>query len=219
MPFYDEMADIVQELLAPEDDDGLGQGAVLLKRVTTADPENEWEEPVETVQTWLLRAVVRRVSTKYVDGTLILATVNQVTFAVPAVVQAMMDLMTIDGKEPHHEGPATSVGRRDCCGLHRVHSGIGDRNARIHSVRHFWLLGLLRHGNHPRAGSESVCRGNPRHCDHHPQQQRQHPVARKAWCGLGCRLGLAATLRPILECAEIVDVLVTHVFQHLAAEC
>lgn len=99
MPFYDEMADMVQELLAPEEEDGLGQGSVQLRRVTTTPGPNEWDPPVEVTETWELSAAVRRVSTKYVDGTLILATDNQVTFAVPATVPLMTDTLVIDGRE------------------------------------------------------------------------------------------------------------------------
>lgn len=92
--FYDEMRGVADELLGE-----FAQGAVLLRRVTVTPPANEWEEPTETVETWPLKAAVRRVSTKYVDGTLILATDNQVTFAVPGTAPSMTDMLTIDGKE------------------------------------------------------------------------------------------------------------------------
>ncbi|MER9543923.1 hypothetical protein NKI72_17860 [Mesorhizobium sp. M0437] len=46
-----------------------------------------------------LEAAARRVSQKYVDGTLIVATDNQITFAVPAVVPAMTDTLIVDGAE------------------------------------------------------------------------------------------------------------------------
>lgn len=97
--FYDDMADMARELLAPEDEGGLGQGDVHLKRVTTTPGPNEWDPPTETVATWELVAAVRRVSTKYVDGTLIVASDNQVTFAVPATVPLMTDHLVIDGRE------------------------------------------------------------------------------------------------------------------------
>lgn len=42
---------------------------------------------------------MRRVEQKYVDGTLIVATDNQVTFAVPAIEPAMSDVLVIDGAE------------------------------------------------------------------------------------------------------------------------
>lgn len=91
--FYDEMRGVADELLGE-----FKQGSVQLKRVTTTPGPNEWDPPTETVETWELSAAVRRVSTKYVDGTLILASDNQVTFAVPATVPLMTDTLVIDGR-------------------------------------------------------------------------------------------------------------------------
>ncbi|WP_246675226.1 hypothetical protein [Mesorhizobium sp. B2-3-4] len=101
MGFYDEMAEMVTELLQSDADGGLGQGIVQLKRETPGvpDPDQLWVPVEPSVETWPLEAVVRRVSQKYVDGTLIVATDNQVTFAVPEVVPAMTDLLVIDGVE------------------------------------------------------------------------------------------------------------------------
>lgn len=99
MPFYDEMALMVQDVLLPDAEGGLGQGTVRLKRITVTPPANEWDEPVETVVTYPLKASVRTVSQKYIDGTLIIAGDRQVTFAVPGTVPAMTDLLTIDGKD------------------------------------------------------------------------------------------------------------------------
>lgn len=97
--FYTDAADMMQEMLVPTSEGGLGQGLVQLKRVTTTPGENSWDPPTETSVTYPLKAAVRRVSTKYVDGTLILATDNQVTFAVPTVTPLMTDTLVIDGKE------------------------------------------------------------------------------------------------------------------------
>jgi hypothetical protein len=83
--FYEEMADMVQELLAPEDEDGLGQGVVQLKRVTLGTPPNEWTPAPETVETWPLSATVKRMHQRYENGVLIVETGDMVTFAVPAV--------------------------------------------------------------------------------------------------------------------------------------
>lgn len=104
MTFYDEMRGVADELLGE-----FKQGSVQLKRVTTTPGPNEWDPPTETVETWELSAAVRRVSTKYIDGTLIIATDNQVTFAVPATVPKMAhdteeetrvtDTLVIDGAE------------------------------------------------------------------------------------------------------------------------
>ncbi|MGN6538948.1 MAG: hypothetical protein ACTHKQ_24875 [Mesorhizobium sp.] len=97
--FYDDMADMVQELLAPEDEDGLGQGTVSLKRVTTTPGENEWDPPTETSKTWPLKAAVKRVDQRYEDGVLIVATVDVVTFAVPSTVPVITDALVIDGRQ------------------------------------------------------------------------------------------------------------------------
>lgn len=90
MPFYDEMAEIVQEMLAPEEEDGLGQGTVLLKRITIGPPPNEWTPGEETVTTWPLKAAVKRQHQRYENGVLIVETGDMVTFAVPAVVPQLV---------------------------------------------------------------------------------------------------------------------------------
>lgn len=94
--FYDEMRGVADELLGE-----FKQGSVVLKRETPGipDPDKPWEPVEPTAETWELSAAVRRVSTKYVDGTLIIATDNQVTFAVPATVPLMTDHLVIDGRE------------------------------------------------------------------------------------------------------------------------
>jgi hypothetical protein len=97
--FYDDIGDMVQDLLLPDAEGGLGQGTVQLKRTVTTPGADPWDPPSEDVTAYTLKAAVRRVSTKYVDGTLILATDNQVTFAVPAVTPLMTDTLSIDGKD------------------------------------------------------------------------------------------------------------------------
>ncbi len=76
--FYDEMADMARELLAPESAGGLGQGVITVVRTTDGKPDDwpTWEpwEGVETVKTYLLRGAVSGVSKELVDGTTILAT-------------------------------------------------------------------------------------------------------------------------------------------------
>lgn len=94
MPFYDDMAAMATELLTE-----FAQGTVLLKRTVTTPEENRWDTPTETVTSYALKATVRTVSQKYVDGTLILAGDRMVTFAVPSITPAMTDLLSIDGKD------------------------------------------------------------------------------------------------------------------------
>lgn len=44
--FYDDMADVVREMLAPTSDGGLGQGSIALVRyVPGAAPTNPWDPP------------------------------------------------------------------------------------------------------------------------------------------------------------------------------
>jgi hypothetical protein len=93
MGFYDDMADVASEVLAE-----FKQGVVTLVRSTTTipDPAEPWNKTVTTAS-YSLNASVRRVEGDYVDGALILATDNQVTFAVPAVTPVLADKITIDG--------------------------------------------------------------------------------------------------------------------------
>ncbi len=76
--FYDEMADMGRELLAPESAGGLGQGIITVERTEQAEMPPDWPtwEPWEgaiTIKTYLLRGAVSGVSKELVDGTSILA--------------------------------------------------------------------------------------------------------------------------------------------------
>lgn len=99
MGFYDEMAAMVQDVLLPDTEGGLGQGAISLKRVTTVPGENPWDPPTETEVTYPLKAAVKRLHQRYENGVLIVETGDMVTFAVPDVVPALTDTLVIDGKE------------------------------------------------------------------------------------------------------------------------
>lgn len=99
MGFYDEMAAMVQDVLLPDTEGGLGQGDVSLKRVTTVPGENPWDPPTETAVTYPLKAAVKRLHQRYENGVLIVETGDMVTFAVPDVVPALTDTLVIDGKE------------------------------------------------------------------------------------------------------------------------
>ncbi len=74
------------------------QGSVQLRRVTLGTAPDEWTPPPETVETWQLKAAVRTVSVKYIDGTLIVAGDRMITFAVPATVPLMTDDLVVDGR-------------------------------------------------------------------------------------------------------------------------
>lgn len=46
LDFYDEMADVTRELLAPTSEGGLGQGSIeLIRYIGTAEPANAWDPP------------------------------------------------------------------------------------------------------------------------------------------------------------------------------
>lgn len=92
--FYEEMRGVADELLGE-----FKQGSVQLKRVTTLPGPNDWTPGEEAVETHDLSATVKRVDQRYENGVLIVETVDIVTFAVPAVVPAMTDLLVIDGRD------------------------------------------------------------------------------------------------------------------------
>lgn len=94
MGFYDDMQAVATDVLRE-----FKQGTVVLTRITAgaADPETSWIPGTPTTASYTLDAVVRRVEQKYVDGSLIVATDNQIITAVPPVGPAMTDQITIDG--------------------------------------------------------------------------------------------------------------------------
>ncbi|MGH2342569.1 hypothetical protein ACRC7T_13925 [Segnochrobactraceae bacterium EtOH-i3] len=97
--FYDDMASMVAELLAPETAGGLGQGTVTLTRMTagTPDPTAPWDPVAGTTETVPLLAAVRGAGRKWVDGETILATDLQAIIAVPAIMPVPGDVVTRDG--------------------------------------------------------------------------------------------------------------------------
>lgn len=105
MGFYNEMQDVASELL-----EEFKQGTVQLKRVTAAAGANPWEQGDETVTTYPLKAVVKRLHQRYEGGVLIVETGDMVTFAVPTIpastepeitanTPALTDTLVIDGSD------------------------------------------------------------------------------------------------------------------------
>ncbi|MER8957040.1 hypothetical protein NKH98_31125 [Mesorhizobium sp. M0833] len=90
--FYDDMAEMVTEVLQPDGEGGLGQGEVFLRR-----KHNRRSRPIDAMDTGHSdgdRLSARGRETPSLSeirrrGTLIVATDNQITFAVPAIVTAM----------------------------------------------------------------------------------------------------------------------------------
>jgi hypothetical protein len=87
--FYDEMRGVADELL-----DEFKQGSVQLRRETPGipDPDAPWEPVEPTVETWDLKAAVRRVHQRYENGVLIVQTGDGVTFAVAAMLIIQNDV-------------------------------------------------------------------------------------------------------------------------------
>lgn len=92
MGFYDEMGQMANELLLPDAQGGLGQGAVQIKRITVAPPQNNWTPGEETETIWTLRAAVRRLHQRYENGILIVETGDQI------VAGTMATLTMVDGE-------------------------------------------------------------------------------------------------------------------------
>ena len=92
MPFYDEMQQMVKDLLAPDSQGGLGQSdpnsqlKVVLTRTTPGvlDPERDWVEALPQVVSETLLAAVTGAE-EYADGSLVLATDRRVVAGVPTM--------------------------------------------------------------------------------------------------------------------------------------
>lgn len=84
MAFYQEMQDMVKDLLKPDTEGGLGQVTAVLVRVTpgAVDPARPECEVASDVQRETLRAAVSGPG-KYADGVTILTTDIKVVCAVP----------------------------------------------------------------------------------------------------------------------------------------
>jgi len=101
--FYDDLADMASELLAPASSGGLGQGVIQLIRVTpgAVDPDKPWlpVEPTEKPET--LKAAVRGVDSRLVGtevgSAVILASDRQVICAPPAMGYQAGDILSVDG--------------------------------------------------------------------------------------------------------------------------
>lgn len=86
MAFYQEMQDMVKDLLKPDTEGGLGQVTAVLVRTTpgAVDPEHPEVEVPPNEQKETLRAVASG-PVKYADGVTILATDYKIVAAIPAL--------------------------------------------------------------------------------------------------------------------------------------
>lgn len=108
--FYDEMADMARELLAPESAGGLGQGVITVVRTEQTPKPDDWPtwEPwngVETVKTYLLRGAVSNVARELVGGT---GMVDGTTILASDMVLICADWMALISTQTGDDDPVTS---------------------------------------------------------------------------------------------------------------
>jgi len=99
--FYESMRQTAEELLAPTNQGGLGQGSIVLSRQSSVPGANPWDAPTITTQTEQLRGAVRGVSQELigteVGGTIILASDRQAICAPPSMGYTAGDTLVVDG--------------------------------------------------------------------------------------------------------------------------
>lgn len=104
--FYEDMAGVTAELLAPTSQNGLGQGNVVLSRVVPGpEPTNPWEPTEDTTQEETLRAAVKGISKELVGaevgGTIILASDREAICAPITMGYTAGDTLVVDGNPVH----------------------------------------------------------------------------------------------------------------------
>lgn len=100
--FYDDMAKMTAELLSPTSAQGLGQGVIVLTRITQGvpDPSKPWEpvKPIKTTEK--LDGAVKGVDSKLVGteagSAVILASDREAICTVPAMNYKAGDILSID---------------------------------------------------------------------------------------------------------------------------
>ena len=103
--FYEEMADMTRELLAPTSEGGLGQGTIVLSRQSSTPGANPWDPPTVTAKTETLKGAVRGVSKELigveVGGAVIVASDRQAICAPIEMGYTAGDTLIIDGVPVH----------------------------------------------------------------------------------------------------------------------
>lgn len=103
--FYQEMSAFVRDILQPTSAGGLGQGQIILKRITpgTPDPAAPWIPVQPQVTTQALKGAVRGADSKLIGvemgGTVILPSDRVAITEVPSIEYEAGDVLEIDGKE------------------------------------------------------------------------------------------------------------------------
>src|SRR5690554_4236578 len=99
--FYSDMAKMAEDLLAPTSQNGLGQGSIVLSRLSSVPGANPWDPPVTTPKTETLKGAVRGVSKELIGvelgGTVILASDRQAICAPPSMGYTAGDVLVVDG--------------------------------------------------------------------------------------------------------------------------
>lgn len=105
--FYEDMANVTRELLAPTSQNGLGQGQVVLSRKIPGTPDSDapWIPVEDTFERETLRAAVRGVSKELVGteagSTVILASDRQAICAPISMGYTAGDTLIIDDTPVH----------------------------------------------------------------------------------------------------------------------
>lgn len=105
MAFYQDMQQMTRDLLTSDADGGLGQGEIVLKRVSQGEPNPDapWEPVEPIVETEKLKGAARGVSGTLlgteVNGTILVSTDLVIICEVPQKLQYTAgDVLTIDGR-------------------------------------------------------------------------------------------------------------------------
>lgn len=103
--FYQEMGAFVRDILQPTSAGGLGQGQIVLKRITPGTPDQAapWIPAQPQVTTQTLKGAVRGVDGKMIGvemgGTVILPSDRVAITEVPSIEYEAGDVLEVDGKE------------------------------------------------------------------------------------------------------------------------
>lgn len=99
--FYLDARQFVSQMLAPTSMNGLGQGQIVLSRITQGVPPNDWTPPEETIQSETIRGAVRGISKELVGtevgGTILLMSDRQAICEVPKMAYTAGDILEVDG--------------------------------------------------------------------------------------------------------------------------
>jgi len=104
MAFYDQMQDMVRDLLKPDTDGGLGQGVIKIQRTSpgTPDPLNPYAPVTPVISESTIKGAVRGVDAKLVGTqageTVLLSTDRVVITEALATPYKAGDTLTIDGR-------------------------------------------------------------------------------------------------------------------------